>query len=152
MADKYGDERRTEIMKVDEQAEDLPLAAGIPVPEETVVVMTRGGQARRMSPRAYDKAEAPETSADMPRYVFQTMSDHPLLFFTQYGNCYSSCLCTRPRKSRGSIPRDRGTLLAGVLNGLEDERQCIIEEELLVMGGPNRGCTGRGISSEKNAW
>ncbi len=51
VADKYGDERRTEIMKVDEQAEDLPLAADIPVPEETVVVMTRGGQAAAHVPQ-----------------------------------------------------------------------------------------------------
>ncbi len=128
VADKYGDERRTEIMKVDEQAEDLPLAADIPVPEETVVVMTRGGQLRRMSPRAYDKAELPETSADMPRYVFQTMSDHQLLFFTQYGNCYQLPVHQLEEQSR---PRDRGTLLAGVLNGLEDGEQCV---SVLVMG------------------
>ncbi len=68
------------------------------------------------------RRSCPETSADMPRYVFQTMSDHQLLFFTQYGNCYQLPVHQLEEQSR---PRDRGTLLAGVLNGLEDGEQCV---------------------------
>ena len=122
ISDKHGDDRRTEILTVDEEAEEAVLPGEIPVPEETVVILTRGGQLRRMSPKAYEKIELPESSADMPRYVFQTMSDHTLLFFTQYGNCYQLPVHQLEEQSR---PRDRGTLLAGVLSGLEDGEACV---------------------------
>ncbi len=122
IADKYGDPRRTEIQKVDEAADDLPLPLDIPVPEEAVVILTRGGQLRRLSPRAYEKMELPESSAEMPRDVFNTMTDHTLLFFTQLGNCYQLPVHQLEEQTRA---RDRGTLLAGVLNGLEDGEQCV---------------------------
>ncbi|MDD4080018.1 MAG: DNA topoisomerase 4 subunit A [Eubacteriales bacterium] len=129
IADKYGDERRTMILKVDDEAEDASLPLDIPVPEETVVILTRGGQLRRLSPRMYEKLELPETSADMPRYVFQTMTDHTLLLFTQLGNCYQLPVSQLEEQSR---PRERGTLLAGVLNGLEEGEECV---SLIDVGG-----------------
>ena len=122
IADQYGDPRRTEIQAVDEDAEEAPLPLDVPLPEETVVILTRGGQLRRLPPRAYEKMELPETSADMPEYVFQTMSDHTLLFFTQYGNCYQLPVSQLEEQAR---PRERGTLLAGVLSGLEDGERCV---------------------------
>ena len=122
IADKYGEARRTEIQPVDQEEEEMTLPLDIPVPEETVVIFTRGGQLRRLSPRAYEKMELPESSADMPRDVFMTMSDHTLLFFTQYGNCYQLPVYQLEEQTR---PKDRGTLLAGVLNGLEDGEQCV---------------------------
>ena len=128
IADKHGDDRRTEIIKVDEEELESPLPGEIPVPEETVVILTRGGQLRRISPRAFEKSELPESSADMPRYVFQTMSDHTLLFFTQFGNCYQLPVHQLEEQSR---PRDRGTLLAGILNGLEDGEDCV---SVLILG------------------
>jgi len=122
IADKYGDDRRTEIIKVDEKAQEAALPLDIPVPEETVVILTRGGQLRRLSPKAYERSELPESSADMPRYVFETMSDHTLLFFTQLGNCYQLPVYQLDEQTR---PKDRGTLLAGVLSGLEEGEECV---------------------------
>ncbi|MGI6696014.1 MAG: DNA gyrase/topoisomerase IV subunit A [Christensenellales bacterium] len=133
IADKHGDERRTEILKVDMEAEELALPSDIPVPEETVIVLTRGGQLRRMSPKAYEKMDLPESSADMPRHVFQTMSDHTLLFFTQFGNCYQLPVHQLEEQSR---PKDRGTLLAGVLSGLEDGEDCVSVIILPPQTGP----------------
>lgn len=129
IADKYGDERRTEILKVNDQAEDMVFPLDIPVPEETVVILTRGGQLRRLSPRMYEKMELPESSSDMPRYIFQTMSDHTLLFFTQFGNCYQLPVSQLEEQAR---PRERATLLAGVLSGLEEGEECV---SLIDVGG-----------------
>ncbi|MGI6726260.1 MAG: DNA gyrase/topoisomerase IV subunit A [Christensenellales bacterium] len=122
IADKYGDERRTQIIAQDPQEEALIQASTVPVPEETVVVITRGGQLRRMSQRVYEKMELPSNSGEIPQYVFNAMTDQTLLFFTQIGNCYQVPVAQLEESLR---PRDRGTVLAGVLNGLEDGEDCV---------------------------
>ena len=63
-------------------------ASAVPVPEETIVVITRGGQLRRMSQRVYEKMELPSNTGEVLQYVFNAMTDQTLLFFTQIGNCY----------------------------------------------------------------
>ena len=50
------------------------------------------------------------------------MTDQNLLFFTQIGNCYQVPVAQLEESFR---PRDRGTMLAGILSGLEDGEQVV---------------------------
>ncbi|HHT07234.1 MAG TPA: DNA topoisomerase 4 subunit A [Clostridiales bacterium] len=122
IAKKYGDDRRTQIIKQDEEEAALIQATEVPAPEETIVVITRGGQLRRMHRRVFDKLELPSTQNEQNWYVFNAMTDQTLLFFTQIGNCYQVPVAQIEESFR---PRDRGTVLAGVLNGLEDGEDCV---------------------------
>lgn len=119
---KFGDDRRTQIVKQDLEEAALMQASEVPVPEETVVVITKGGQLRRMSQRVYDRMELPTTPNEHSWYVFNAMTDQTLLFFTQIGNCYQVPVAQLEESFR---PRDRGTVLAGVLNGLEEGEDCV---------------------------
>ncbi|MDI9519585.1 MAG: DNA topoisomerase 4 subunit A [Bacillota bacterium] len=122
ISDKYGDERRTRIEKQSDEEQEKLILSEVPVPEETVVVITRGGQLRRMHQRVYEKTDLPSNVSEMPLYVFQAMTDQTLLFFTQIGNCYQVPVIQLEESFR---PKDRGTVLAGVLNGLENGEDCV---------------------------
>ena len=90
------------------------------VPEEAVVMYTYGGQLKRMYPKFFEKLPPPEPQsglADVPRFLFNTLTDHTLLFFTDRGNCYPLSVGSLPEANK---PKDRGALLTGVLAGLED--------------------------------
>lgn len=117
IADKYGDDRRTQIIRDNTELKEAVEQDEIPVPENTVVMMTRGGQLRRMNPRAFEKLEPPEDATQMSRYLFRTMTDHTLFFFTNLGNCFRLGVEQIEENSR---PKDRGISLGGVLAGLED--------------------------------
>ncbi|MCL1796215.1 MAG: hypothetical protein FWG37_04905, partial [Clostridia bacterium] len=55
---------------------------------------------------------------DRPSIVFHAMSDSTLLFFTQLGNCYPLAVSALQETNR---PKERGTLLTGLLAGLEKD-------------------------------
>lgn len=131
IADKYGDDRRTQIIKLDEKDHARLQASSVPVPEETLVLLTRGGQLRRMHQRVYEKIDLPSNASEMPLYTFQTMTNHTLLFFTQLGNCYQVPISQLEESYR---PKERGTVLAGVLNGLEDGEACVAVLEMPADG------------------
>ncbi len=122
IADKYGDDRRTQIEKQDHEEHARIQAHEAPVAEETVVLITRGGQLRRMHQRVYDRLELPASDSEVPQHVFNAMTDQNLLFFTQIGNCYQVPVAQLEESFR---PRDRGTMLAGILSGLEDGEQVV---------------------------
>ena len=122
ISNKFGDDRRTQIMMQDQEEAALMQATDVPVPEETVVVITKGGQLRRMHQRVFDRMELPATPSEQNWYVFKAMTDQTLLFFTQIGNCYQVPVVQIEESFR---PRDRGTVLAGVLNGLEEGEDCV---------------------------
>ncbi|MGI6690177.1 MAG: DNA gyrase/topoisomerase IV subunit A [Christensenellales bacterium] len=121
IADKYGDDRRT--MLLDERkaiaASDIVEEQ---VPEDAIVVFTRGGLLRRYHPRTYERLELPAEEAEMPRYTFRTQTDRTLMFFTNNGNCYTLQVSQLEELSR---PKDRGISLSGVLMGLEENEQCV---------------------------
>ena len=116
IADEYGDDRLTSLEKAAPAStvvvEDTPIA------EEAVVAFTRGGQLKRMAPAQYRKAplEQSEDKSDQPRFLFMTDTDETLLYFTNLGNCYP----LRVDALAEIKPRDRGSLLTGVLAGLEN--------------------------------
>ena len=116
IADTYGDDRLTSLESPTAASTDLIEEA--PVAEEAVVAFTRGGQLKRMSLAQYRKAplDAMEDSSEQPRFLFMTDTDETLLFFTNLGNCYP----LRVDALAEIKPRDRGSLLTGVLAGLEN--------------------------------
>lgn len=122
IADKYGDERRTQLTAPDHREEERIQAQDTPVPEETLVLITRTWQLRRMNRRVYERMELPATPDEQARYVFDTMTNQTLLFFTQLGNCYQLPVSAIEDSLR---PKERGTALAGLLSGLEEGETCV---------------------------
>ena len=121
IADQFGDERRT-VIEAEKEEDAAPLEEEKPLPEEAVVFLTRGGQLRRMAPRAFEKLDMPEKESDMCRYLFHTQTDHTLLFFTNLGNCYPLSVGALSETTK---PRERGGGLSSVLAGLENGEECV---------------------------
>ena len=118
VADKYGDDRRTEIVSTENVVEAIQKEEV--VPEEATVTFSKSGLIRRMyTPRARRQAAAPEAEApdDPFLYRFETLTDHTLYFFTNIGNCYTLSVSALPEMNK---PKDRGALLNSVLAGLEE--------------------------------
>ncbi len=118
VADKYGDDRRTALEKVENVIEAA--AREEAVAEEAIVTYTKAGYLRRMYPRHYRKLPAicieNENLEDAPRFLFETDTDKTLYFFTNLGNCYLLGVGALAEMNR---PKERGSLLSGVLAGLE---------------------------------
>ncbi|MBQ9263375.1 MAG: DNA topoisomerase 4 subunit A [Clostridia bacterium] len=121
IADQFGDDRRTVILK-EEPQEALPVIEEAPLPEEAVLFLTRGGQLRRMAPRQFEKQEMPTQESDMAKWLFHTQTDHTLLFFTNLGNCYPLSVGALPETTK---PQGRGGQLTSVLAGLDNQETCV---------------------------
>ena len=131
VADQFGDDRRTTIEEVHNVVEALVKEEK--VAEEALVTFSREGYLRRSWPKA-KKAAQPEDGQpdDPPVYSFETDTDHTLFFFTNIGNCYQLNVGALPEMNK---PKDRGSLLSGVLAGLENGEEpvylmCATSEEL----------------------
>ena len=131
VADQFGDDRRTTIEEVHNVVEALVKEEK--TAEEALITFSREGYLRRSWPKA-KKAAQPEDSLpdDPPVYSFETDTDHTLFFFTDLGNCYQLNVGALPEMNK---PKDRGSLLSGVLAGLETDEKpvylmCATAEEL----------------------
>ena len=131
VADQFGDDRRTTIEEVHNVVEALVKEEK--VAEEALVTFSREGYLRRSWPKA-KKAAQPEDGQpdDPPVYSFETDTEHTLFFFTNIGNCYQLNVGALPEMNK---PKDRGSLLSGVLAGLENGEEpvylmCATAEEL----------------------
>ena len=131
VADQFGDDRRTTIEEVHNVVEALVKEEK--VAEEALVTFSREGYLRRSWPKA-KKAAQPEDGQpdDPPVYSFETDTEHTLFFFTNLGNCYQLNVGALPEMNK---PKDRGSLLSGVLAGLENGEEpvylmCATAEEL----------------------
>lgn len=134
VADQFGDDRRTTIEEVHNVVEALVKEEK--VAEEALVTFSREGYLRRSWPKT-KKAAQPEESLpdDPPVYSFETDTDHTLFFFTNIGNCYQLNVGALPEMNK---PKDRGSLLSGVLAGLENGEEpvylmCATAEELSTL-------------------
>ena len=131
VADQFGDDRRTTIEEVHNVVEALVKEEK--VAEEALVTFSREGYLRRSWPKA-KKVAQPEDGQpdDPPVYSFETDTEHTLFFFTNIGNCYQLNVGALPEMNK---PKDRGSLLSGVLAGLENGEEpvylmCATAEEL----------------------
>ena len=131
VADQFGDDRRTTIEEVHNVVEALVKEEK--VAEEALVTFSREGYLRRSWPKAKKAAQTEDgQSDDPPVYSFETDTEHTLFFFTNLGNCYQLNVGALPEMNK---PKDRGSLLSGVLAGLENGEEpvylmCATAEEL----------------------
>lgn len=116
IVDKYGDDRRTEIIPFDGDMsmEDL-------IPEEDVVVtITRGGYAKRTRVDQYRSQKRGGKGVrgtslrgeDVVEHFFTTTTHHWLLFFTNLGRVYRAKAYELPEGSRESKGQHVANLLA----------------------------------------
>ncbi|MBQ2700515.1 MAG: DNA topoisomerase 4 subunit A [Clostridia bacterium] len=120
---QFDSERQTTLEK--ESAASEEMLDETPVPEEAVVTFTHGGYLRRMYPKFYEKMPKadPLTQLDeCPQFIFNCQTDHTLYFFTNKGNCYPLSVGALPEMNK---PKERGQLLSGVLQGLEDGEKAL---------------------------
>ncbi len=118
MAAQHQEPRRTQLIS-EEEAPPADIVEEA-VPEEAVILYTHGGQLKRVFPKFFEKLPPPDLGKDigeLPRFLFNTFTDHTLFFFTNLGNCYPLSVGSLPEANK---PKDRGALLSGVLAGLED--------------------------------
>ena len=123
IAEQYSDERRTTLEKPDDAPVELP--DNTPVAEDAVVIFTRGGYLKRVSPAQLKRTPLPaveESEPDSARFQLTTTTAETLYIFTNLGNCYPVSV----GKLAEIKPRDRGQLLSGVLAGLEEGEQALL--------------------------
>ncbi len=121
IVDKYGDDRRTQIMAADG---DLSMEDLIP-DEELVVSITRGGYAKRTRSDAYRTQKrggkgvrgATLRGDDVVQHLMATTNHHWLLFFTTAGRVYRTKAYNLPEASRDA----KGGHVAGLLSFQPDE-------------------------------
>jgi DNA gyrase subunit A len=122
IVDKYGDERRTQIIPADGDMsmEDL-------VPDDDVVVtITRGGYAKRTKADLYRVQKrggkgvrgAALKGDDVVEHFFSTSNHHWLLFFTTAGRVYRTKAYHLPEAARDA----KGSHVAGLLSFQPDEQ------------------------------
>lgn len=128
--DRFGDDRRTEL--IEDDSATMPVVENKPAAEDTAILRLRDGQLRRMSPRMVDKYLAqPGVQEDVVETIL-TATDETLYFFTNKGNCFMLDVGRVPESMR---LKERGSLLTGLLAGLEDGEQavamiCVKTEEM----------------------
>ncbi len=121
IVDKYGDERRTQIIAADG---DLSMEDLIP-DEDLVVSITRGGYAKRTRADAYRTQRrggkgvrgATLRGDDVVDHFIATTNHHWLLFFTTAGRVYRTKAYNLPEASRDA----KGGHVAGLLSFQPDE-------------------------------
>ncbi len=123
IAEQFTDERRTTL----ELPEDAPVEMpdDSPVPEDAVVVFTRGGYLKRILPALLKRTPLPtseENLADSAWFQLNATTAETLYIFTTLGNCYPVSVGKLPECK----PKDRGQLLSGVLAGLEEGEQALL--------------------------
>jgi DNA gyrase subunit A len=121
IVEKYGNERRTQIIAADG---DLSMEDLIP-DEELVVSITRGGYAKRTQRHAYRIQKrggkgvrgATLRGDDVVEHFIATTNHHWLLFFTTAGRVYRTKAYNLPEASRDA----KGGHVAGLLSFQPDE-------------------------------
>jgi DNA gyrase subunit A len=121
VVDKYGNERRTQIIAADG---DLSMEDLIP-DEELVVSITRGGYAKRTRADQYRTQRrggkgvrgATLRGDDVVQHFISTTNHHWLLFFTTAGRVYRTKAYNLPEASRDA----KGGHVAGLLSFQPDE-------------------------------
>jgi DNA gyrase subunit A len=121
IVDKYGDERRTEIIGADGDLSNEDL-----IPDSDVVVtITRGGYAKRTNSDLYRRQKrggkgvrgATLRTDDEVEHLFVTTNHHWILFFTDKGRVYRAKVWQLPEAGRDA----KGSHVAGLLSFLPDE-------------------------------
>ena len=121
IVDKYGDERRTQIVAADGDLSDEDLIPNSPV----VVTISAGGYAKRTTTDQYRVQKrggkgvrgASLRADDAVDHLFVTTNHHWILFFTNMGRVYRAKAWQLPEAGRDA----RGGHVAGLLSFLPEE-------------------------------
>jgi len=121
IVDKFGDERRTEIIAADG---DLSVQDLVP-DEDVVVTISRGGYAKRTKTDMYRTQNrggkgvrgAALRAEDEIGHFFATTNHHWMLFFTTKGRVYRAKVWQLPESARDA----KGSHVAGLLSFQPDE-------------------------------
>ena len=108
---RHADPRRTQLISKPEEVQVFEEEK--PVAEEAVVVVTRAGFVKRLTPKAWEKVQAED--AERPRLLLRAMTDERILFFSGAGQCYPVPVSQVPE----TRPKDRGLALTGLLAGYD---------------------------------
>ena len=122
IVEKYGDERRTQIIAADGDLSDEDFIPD----DEVVVTITRGGYAKRTRTDLYRVQKrggkgvrgATLRTDDEVEHLFATTNHHWILFFTNHGRVYRAKVWQLPEAGRDA----KGGHVAGLLSFLPDER------------------------------
>ncbi|MFD7153309.1 DNA gyrase subunit A [Kribbella sp. NPDC059898] len=122
IVDRYGDERRTEIIAADG---DLSVQDLVP-DEDVVVTISRGGYAKRTKTDLYRTQNrggkgvrgAALRAEDEISHFFATTNHHWMLFFTTKGRVYRAKVWQLPESARDA----KGSHVAGLLSFQPDEQ------------------------------
>ncbi|MDR1238296.1 MAG: DNA gyrase subunit A [Propionibacteriaceae bacterium] len=122
IVDKYGEDRRTQIISADGDLSDEDLIPD----DEMVVTITRGGYAKRTRTDLYRTQKrggkgvrgAALRVDDEVEHLFATTNHQWILFFTNLGRVYRSKVWQLPEAGRDA----KGGHVAGLLSFLPDER------------------------------
>ena len=121
IVDRYGDDRRTQIIAADGDLSDEDLVPDVPV----VITISRGGYAKRTTTDQYRVQKRGGTGVrgatlradDEVGHLFVTSTHHWILFFTNKGRVYRAKAWMLPEAGRDA----RGGHVAGLLSFLPDE-------------------------------
>ena len=129
IAEAHGeDPRRTTLEAPSDAPVELPVEE--PAAEDAVLVYTRAGYLKRVSPAQLRRQPLPtpeESLPDSPLWQLTSTTAETLYVFTDQAVCYSLPVS----KLAESKPRDRGQLLTGVLPGYTEG-----EKALLMLTAP----------------
>ena len=126
IVDKYGDDRRTELVQLDEpKNEEEKKIAAIP-PEKCVVVLTEAGNIKRIPAtafRAQNRAgKGVKTQDDITSMVLRTNTVDSLMIFTDKGNMYRLIVDDIPEGNNTS----KGINLRNIITMEPQEKPIII--------------------------
>ena len=136
IVDKYGDERRTEIIAADGDLSNEDL-----IPDsEVVVTITRGGYAKRTNTELYRVQKrggkgvrgATLRTDDEVEHLFATTNHHWILFFTNQGRVYRAKVWQLPEAGRDA----KGGHVAGLLSFLPGEEIAQVLADPRLRRGP----------------
>ena len=114
---RHTDPRRTQLITRPQEVQVFEEEK--PVAEEAVVVVTRAGFVKRLTPKAWDKTQAED--AERPRLLLHAMTDERILFFSGAGQCYPVPVSQVPE----TRPKDRGLALTGLLAGYDAKESLV---------------------------
>lgn len=122
ISDKYGDDRRTEIVQDAKEFTVEDMIAN----EEVIVTITHNGFIKRTPVTSYRRQHKGGRGAsgagtheqDFIEHVFQASTHHYLLFFTDRGRCYRVKVYNLPEGGRAA----KGRSMANVINMQKDEK------------------------------
>lgn len=111
ISEKYGDKRRTRILRDNHEIE-IDESAYKTV-EECVIILTHSGFLRRVNTKSYQKTA--QNGGDIPRITIPSATDRRVQIFTNKGNLYTLSAVDIPECKA----KDKGKPLSAIIAGID---------------------------------